>query len=114
MIKRAILFSLIFAGVPALANDCKQSTEACAAIFADRICGEINRNGESTTLKINGTIDAKTGGLIKKIAASAGLSGNYNEIINQFENAPHGEIANELKDTRNCRQKMAMRILDIY
>jgi len=74
--------------------------------FAHSICGEINRNGGSTSLIIDGELSASANGLITKFVGRAGLEGKFKDIQTEYVNVLRKDLVGELKNTRQCKIEM--------
>jgi hypothetical protein len=87
----------------------QSSTASCLqdiVIFANGICGAIEKSGSKSTIDASGKLDVKIGNIVTKIigAGSGDLSGKVLE--DSYKGVLQNQLGAELFNVRDCRQKM--------
>ncbi|AXQ96096.1 hypothetical protein ORIO_20585 (plasmid) [Cereibacter azotoformans] len=94
----------IFA-VSASAQDLDIQRDATLLIVetAERICGITEDSGSSSELNVEGKTDATLGVLSRRLL-NLGIEGGANLDEHSYKNVLREQLADELKDSRQCRQ----------
>jgi hypothetical protein len=76
------------------------------AVFAEKICGQIQKTGTSHLIEANGSLKAEISGIVRKVVGggTGGISGKITSET--YENVLRTDLAKELFDVRSCRIKM--------
>ncbi len=74
---------------------------------ADRICGIVATQGDASTGKVGGDVQAELGGLAKRLA-SLGVSATGDFTSSKYQGLLQQDLPTTLKDTRDCK----LRVLD--
>jgi hypothetical protein len=72
---------------------------------AERICGESQTEGSGSTLSAQGEADASINVLSKRLLG-LGIEGAANLQESEYRNVLREQLADELKDARQCRQRV--------
>lgn len=82
-------------------------SEAIALIVdtADRICGNIAREGGGSSASLEGEVGAEVSGLLGKLV-DLGVSGTGGIESDEYYNVLREELGPEIRDTRRCREKI--------
>jgi hypothetical protein len=87
----------------------EQQKEALEAIadFANKICGEYNSQGASTSIDLSGEINAQVKGLLKKLA-DLGISGTAAYNDKSYQGVLQKDLLELLKNQMTCKRDVAM------
>jgi hypothetical protein len=97
-----LIIFLSLTGSPAFA-DCLTD----AAVFANRICGEVSNRGSARLVTGSGELNAEARGLIRRLLGSAGGEFKGETEFTSYENVLREQLASELVNVRECGVRMA-------
>lgn len=78
-----------------------------AAKFASQVCGEIAREGTSTSGSASASLDAKTNKVLSRVIGSASGSASGQIATQEYAGVVREQLAGDRFNTIECRQKMA-------
>lgn len=105
----AVLAFFCAGAAPAQANDPQAMREAVA--LAAEVCGEFQRSGSGSEFELSGGAQAKVSNFFRNFA-DIGVEGSGSISRDEYDNVLRGELASELRSTRDCRQEMAKYFID--
>ncbi len=77
-----------------------------AAIFSERICGEISNRGSSQLISGSGELNAEAKGLIARMLSSVQGNAKVDAAVSTYDNVVREELTNEHKTARDCKTRM--------
>ncbi|MDU9393344.1 hypothetical protein [Pseudomonas sp. zfem002] len=101
---RSILAALML--VNAVTSTAMASCLDEVSSFAEKICGEIKTDGDSSTTVISGELEAELSGMIRKVLGNAKAGTEGKHITDAYKNVLRNDLPQELKSVRQCRMKM--------
>lgn len=81
------------------------------ADFSDRICDQIPLEGSGASIELNGEGKAALNGLLKKVT-NLGIEGAAKYQDEKWTNVFQKDIANVLKESRNCKLELFKELKD--
>jgi hypothetical protein len=102
VLRLTVVCSLLLIHSSATSTPCLEQ----AAVFAERICGEIQRSGISQVVEANGQLKAGVSGILARVLGSGSASVNAKVLRESYENVLREDLAKELFNARDCRMRM--------
>ncbi len=105
----------VAAGLP-LSTYCADLTPQQQALkdiqeFADGICTRVPLVGTTTKVELSGQAKAELTGIVKKLA-NLGMSGAANYKNEESQNVLQADLADTIKHSDDCRQRIAEKLID--
>lgn len=72
---------------------------------ASQLCGYMSESGSKSTTQITGDVNAELSGLAKRLA-NLGVKGTGTIDSSQYEGVVQEQLADTLKDIRQCRENI--------
>lgn len=101
---RSILLAIL--GTTILHSYASASCLDQAATFAERICGEISKNGSQSKLSSELSLEARVNSLLARIIGSGSADGSVSYDRDTYEGVVREQLETDRFKARDCRTKM--------
>jgi len=105
---KGVLLLLLTQSIPAFAECLEEAVK-----FSKDICGELSKKGGIKSLQGSGEVKGEAGGIIKRFVGGVEGSVSANALLEEYSNVLREDLANDVLDTRSCRQKMAIKAIEL-